>query len=229
MKNLMLPKLITMFILVGLVSFHPMIVNSSSLQAMNVRLNLDSLTCNKTTEAGEDEVYFLVRTDYGKGQGKWVRYPCGNAHQENCHWNMNDGKEPRRIGPYQLDINLNKGQSAVMLVHIMEEDGGLPGDWAQKAGEALQMIDDPKAQAVGVIAQVLGRIASIFELGKDTDDFIGSFAVRVTNDNGSLKYDWIKGERIEKQDGGTMRLETASKGVTVQNVGLLAVSKFKQD
>lgn len=215
----MFPKIfatgIAVFIFAALVCSHPTSVSSNASQSMNVRLNLDSLTCNKTTEAGEDEVYFLITTEHNNGKVESARRPCDTAHQENCHWNMNDGKEPRRIGPSQLDMFIEPGRSAVMYVTIMEEDGGLPGDWVQRAGQALQVTGEPDAMAAGKVLSVLGKFASIFKIGQDTDDLIGSFAVRVTNDKGTLKHEWFQGRGITKQDGGTMRLETASRGTVV--------------
>jgi hypothetical protein len=112
---------------------------------------MDNIWCNKTTEAGEDEVYLLVNYQYRDGRNGTYRIP------NRSHWDLNDDNNPRQVSRVDLFSDfLNFGESVDLNVFIMEEDCG--GNNGQ--GNII------------VSPQILNQ---------GSDDYIGSFSVKITN------------------------------------------------
>ena len=158
--------------------------------ALQTRLNFRRFRCEQTTEAGEDEVYMIVVRTTSEGGYTTYRLPTANGH-----WDLNDGDEPREVGHTTIhQIDLDNHEKANIYVVIMEEDGGLPGNWAEEVGGALAAIPNVYTQAIGVGLQAIGGVFNEFGV-IDTDDYIGSFGVQFENRNGSLDgWHWERGD-----------------------------------
>ena len=160
---------------------------------LRTRLNFRKLVCRKTTEAGQDELYILVIRTTSEGGYAAYRLPAPEGH-----WDIKDNGEQTWIGNTCIhQIDLDRGEKANIYVRIMEEDGGLPGNWAEEVGGALAAIPNAYTQAIGAGLQVIGGVFN--QLGViDTDDFPGSFGVEFENRNGSLDgWHWEAGERAQ--------------------------------
>lgn len=178
---------------------------------ISVGLKMRSLLCNKTTEAGEDEVYILVN---GKSPtGKWnFRLPGSNTH-----WDLNDGNGQRQITDWFVatdNTGLKPNETSIINIAIMEEDGGTVGqlalDAAGKALEECSASGDPYC-----IAGALGvSIANALHLGQDTDDYIGGFTVSMSRDeNGAIHLQYYNFDRCSIFQEGSQ-----------QNFGMTGIS-----
>jgi hypothetical protein len=160
---------------------------------LQTRLNFRRFRCEETTENGEDEIYMLVIRTTSEGGYSVARLP-GLVE----HWDLNDGKEPREVGETTLHkIDLDNHERANIYVVVMEEDGGMPGDWIQRVGNALNVNGEEggMVQVIGKALWAIGGIFNLFGLAQDTDDYIGSFAVQFENRNGSLDgWHWERGD-----------------------------------
>lgn len=136
-----------------------------------VKFGMPYLECFKTTEAGEDEVYLIVTGRWSDGTTFKYRYP-----NETGHWDLNDGEGDPPIRDINL-INLGMGQGSYvdLAVVIMEEDGGSTGGWAALAGAVV----DTLVPEGGGIFSAIGSMLNF----TDSDDYIGSFKVRVYENN----------------------------------------------
>ena len=159
---------------------------------LQTRLNFRRFRCEKTTEAGQDEIYMLVVRTTSEGGYTTYRLPTPNGH-----WDLNDGEEPREVGYTCIhQIDLDNNEKANIYVVIMEEDNGLPGDWIQKVGDALNANGEEGGlvQVIGTALWAIGGIFNVFGI-QDTDDYIGSFGVEFENRNGSLDgWHWERGD-----------------------------------
>lgn len=142
----------------------------ASLNASGARLRFH-MHCDKTTEMGEDEVYYVVTTKKSDGTVNSFRLP-GNG----SHWDMNDnGKKPDVSVDLLKFDDLKKGESMVVIVAVMEEDGGSVKQWLEfgkKLGEEL-----PTGKLTTKVTGILDIMLKIFPDIQDTDDYIGSFRV----------------------------------------------------
>jgi len=172
---------------------------------LKVVLNLQRLICHDTTERGEDEVYIVVGVKHYNGPTGQFRRPADMPHNNAGYWSMNDGERSNsQFGPYGIDeLDVASGHKATLFVTIMEEDGGRPDDWTSRASNILAKVPEKRAQAISEALKDISNIFKLFDI-KDTDDVIGSFAVNVENDNGKLKYEYIRGLGVVSQDGGTI-------------------------
>lgn len=145
------------------------------------------LSCQKTTENGQDEVYILVAGKTSDGREVRNRLPSPSGH-----WDINDGRDPRAFGPVRLvDMPLSPGQSARFVVAIMEEDGGTTQPWQEMAGQILGTIPTGITQALAGFLNTIGK----FLVFHDSDDYIGSFEIKIRNENGALNSEWAALER----------------------------------
>ena len=177
-----------------------------------VRLKLRTLVCNKTTEAGADEVYVLVIGNRSDGAKYTARIPADAPHSAAGHWDMNDGNQPtdnpsgdsRRITNKQLFIgDVSPGQRWDVVILIMEEDGGNSKKWQEAASAAAIESGNPYAIAGGVI---LATFTKLFGgIVNDTDDYIGSFAVSIANNGGNVTTDWRAIDRVSSSQGAEER------------------------
>jgi hypothetical protein len=77
--------------------------------------------------------------------------------------------------------SLKDGESVVVNILFMEEDRSKAAGRAALLADliAKTKTDDPRALVVAGISSAVSRI-----LGQDMDDFIGAYAVKITNNNG---------------------------------------------
>ncbi|WP_265595980.1 hypothetical protein [Verrucomicrobium sp. BvORR106] len=176
---------------------------------MGVELGFRGFACDRTTEDGADEIYMLVFCRRG-GATFSSRLPRDLPQQELGHWDMNDGGQGWKsaVVPYSgdahgindgvlltLDGNLKDGESVEIQVIIMEEDGGNTKKLQEVGSQVLQQTGDPYAVATGVILGALTNLG--FNILADTDDFIGSFGVKVVGvGGGRIRADWKRGDSV---------------------------------
>jgi hypothetical protein len=187
----------------GLTRFLPIailiMVTFSLTSAQTVRLGMRQICCDKTTEAGADEVYILVYGRRSDGQATFEQRLPGPG----MHWDMNDGDQPTDNPNGDAHCRTNKnlftgeipaGQSWDVVVLVMEEDGGTSAQWQRAASSAAIKSGNPYAIAAG---SILAVYTSLFgAIINDTDDYIGSFAAHITNDCGSIHVDWRPIDRV---------------------------------
>ena len=193
--------------------------------ALQTRLNFRRFRCEKTTEAGEDEVYMLVVRTTSEGGYTAYRIPGGNGH-----WSLNDGNDPREVGRTIIhQIDLDDNEKTNIYVRIMEEDQGLPGDWAQKIGDALTASGNDIAEAIGTTLQVIGGVFNAVGL-QDTDDYIGAFGVEYAFKNGSLvDIHWERGGNVYSTDTDNPALGQHSSIIRFNGDGSDYVGEFYVD
>jgi hypothetical protein len=162
-----------------------------------VILYMEKFCCDKTTEAGADEVYMLVVGNRSDGKNFAVRLP------DQGHWDMNDDKNGKTDAPegdshcltskYPFGSQIEPDQTWNLNMLFMEGDGGTTKEIQQIASQVLQRIDDPYAAGAGKILSVLTQLGFKF---KDTDDVLGEVGVRITNDRGQIDVEWSAKDRI---------------------------------
>jgi hypothetical protein len=162
------------------------------------------LACDDTTEEGADEVFIMVigrRTDGATFHSRWPA--------EGQHWDMNDGDQPtdnpsgdsHMITKKPLFAGeLSAGQSWDVVVAIMEEDGGNSKQAQEAASDLLIASANPFAVTGGILLKAITNAGLKFI--NDTDDFIGSFAVHIANDNGTIKVTWNSVDRVKSEITG---------------------------
>lgn len=171
---------------------------AASASPHHFELRVRKICCDKTTEHGADEVYVLVVGKRTDGQTFSARLPADAPHQPSGNWDMNDGDQPTdnpsgdahcRTNKTLFSGDVSSGQTWELVIMFMEEDGGTTESYQKAAGTVLQQIDNPYAQGAGVVISTLTKIGFF---ATDTDDFLGSFGVRVT-DSGA---EWKPMERL---------------------------------
>lgn len=70
---------------------------------------------------------------------------------------------------------------------MMEEDGGTSTEFQGAAATVLMATGNPYTHGAGV---VLGALTKLGFFLTDSDDYIGSFGVQITNNNDSISVDW---------------------------------------
>jgi hypothetical protein len=182
----------------------------SFVMGKTVHLGMRQFCCDKTTEAGADEVYILAYGRRSDGQATFEQRVPGPSQ----HWDMNDGDQPTDNPDGDAHCRTNKtlftgeigpGQSWDLTVLVMEEDGGNSAQWQRAASTAAIRSGNPFAVAGGAILAVYTELFG--GIVNDTDDYIGSFAVHITNDNNNIRVDWKPLDRVDHMipdpnDGG---------------------------
>jgi hypothetical protein len=162
--------------------------------ARRVRLVLERLYCAETTEAGHDEVYFVLGGVDGAGKQIHHRGPdafqSGDADNQTA-WDMNDSgsQQNRLINADLCNEALAPGQTATFGIGFLESDGQ---DWGATVKAAID-IGSKVASLTGAGAGVgiAGQIASWLTgfIPKNQDDALGAFSLQVSNDNGKVVVD----------------------------------------
>lgn len=161
----------------------------------SIRLILETLSCTKTTEAAEDEVYLAVGgRNTKKGEFSSVAPSSDNP------WNMNDsGDLQTRDLYYVIYSGVIPDQSTTDIdVLFLERDGGTPKAALNTAAALAAAVSNgnPYVLAAAGVAKVLAEVFGILGI-KDTDDWLGGFHLTVTNTNGKVRLNWRAGERSE--------------------------------
>jgi hypothetical protein len=162
---------------------------------VNARLALRTLWCNAKTDVSsdEDEIYLLVAGKKSDGTEYTNRLPTGLT------WSLTKGGGPAKQAmeakygpiPNGFDLwsgSLKDGESIVINVLFMDEDNSQAPARAALLSDLVKRIDpnDPKVLLVAGIASAVSRI-----LGANQDDFVGAYAVKITNNNGNKKVDYV--------------------------------------
>jgi hypothetical protein len=158
-----------------------------------VKLFIRKLHCEKTTEAGEDEVYLIVAGRDAKGNAFQERLPSDNGH-----WNLNDGNHDNRsVDNITLwSGSLEDGEAVNLGVIGMEEDGGVPDGWMKLSGFMLSQIPEPHVAAAGYFVGLAGTIVGWLNV-RDSDDYLGHFSVSVNNKAGTIHAAYTLGDRMQ--------------------------------
>jgi hypothetical protein len=182
-------------------------VSSAQKGRAKVEVVLERLECDDTTESGADEVYILAAGKKSDGSVFSQRWPSNNPHQASGHWDMNDSGDAannpsgdsRHITNKTLFVNyLNPGESWDIIFAFMEEDLGSTGEDALPGlAKALQTTPNAYAIAAGTFLQFLTDLG-IMKVNVDSDDYIGSMALHVTNDGGKIVTEWREVDRVSK-------------------------------
>lgn len=171
---------------------NPIQTNSKSF-----RLFMRQLCCDKTTEQGADEVYILVMGQKNDGTKYFDRSPAANYH-----WDMNDGNQPTDnpsgdshciTGKTLFSGDLADGQTWWLNVVIAEEDGGTSKAYQAAAAALLKAIPNPYTAAAGV---VIGAMTALGFNITDSDDWMGMYGVKVTNNGGTINVEWTSKEGL---------------------------------
>lgn len=150
-------------------------------QTTHARLWIETLYCAKTTENGEDEVYVLTSSKKSSEKSATNSRLPGNGQ----HWSTNDsGAKQNLHNIFLWEGDLANGEWVDVYVALMEEDGGTPQDILDK----IAIFSD--------VFKGLAEFLNKFPI-QDTDDFQGSFQVRIKNVNGTLVREWYPIERTE--------------------------------
>jgi hypothetical protein len=166
-----------------------------------VRLLIESMTCNKTTEAGADEVFVMVAARHTDGATSLSRWPGNGSHVD-----MNDGDQPtdnadgdsHTITNRALFIGeLEEGQAYDLAVTLMEEDGGNTAKAQGALATALTNSGNPIAVAGGAVLGVATAMGLKIE---DKDDILGAFSVRIVNADGAFSATFAALDRVEAEE-----------------------------
>ena len=132
---------------------------------MPLSLYFRELCCNKTTEAGADEVYILVAAQKNDGPPVTTRLPADAIRQPNGHWDMNDGDQPTDnptgdshciTNKTLLVTELSEGGTLDAAIMVMEEDGGSLKQFQEVAAQALLQSGNPYAVGAGAMHRPVG-------------------------------------------------------------------------
>jgi hypothetical protein len=135
-------------------------IQSTPLQAQSYRrvvtFGMPYLESFQTTEHSEDEIYLIVSGSSASGKTFQYRFPS-----DSTHWDLNDGEgDPPVENQELIDITMDDGGVVELEVKVMEEDGGAVGQWIKLPSSIPNYVD--------------------------TDDVIGVFSVRITNEKGDI-------------------------------------------
>lgn len=192
---------------------------------VNARIALRTLWCNEKTELShEDEIYLLIAGKKSDGTEYTNRLPTGLT------WSLANSGGPSRqametkYGPipngYDLwSGSLKDGESVVINILFMEEDKSKAPARAELLADLVKNTDsnDPRAIAVAGIATAISKF-----FGQDMDDFVGAYAVKISNNNGNKNIDYIPlegatlvgpnldGKRIDVRGSGAWYLTTVT-------------------
>lgn len=156
-----------------------------------MQIYLRQFCCDKTTEQGADEVYFVATGISDKGQEMNVRKP-GNF----SHWDMNDGDQPNDnpagdshciMDKSICTVDIENGETWNINMAICEEDGGTTHIYQKIASALLMKIGDPFSVTAG---KFLGALTELGVGIQDTDDWMGMIGIRVKNNNGQLSVEY---------------------------------------
>lgn len=159
--------------------------------------------CDKTTENGADELYFLIvgKSQDGETFFNFARWPGIDSHID-----MNDGGQPNDMdqkggGDSHCITNrdivrfkVSDGNSFNFTIIVCEEDRGNSGQYQKAAEEILSKSDDPYAQSGAAILAVLNKFGIKIN---DTDDYMGMFGVSVSSNNGNITTSYKAKEGID--------------------------------
>ena len=166
--------------------------STSETNAKRAQVVLRHLYCAKTTEAGHDEVYYIMGGTDGEGKQISHRGPDatqgGDADNQTA-WDMNDSgdQQNRDLNAVLYDGVLAAEQAATLLFSFLESDGTNFGTTLQAAAGLAQKVDselkdpDPWVKIAAGVAEFVAGIVPT-----NQDDFLGAFALRVKNDNGNV-------------------------------------------
>jgi hypothetical protein len=192
-------------------------------------LGFRAFCCDKTTEAGADEVYMVIVGRSNTGRTLSARLPGDQSH-----WDMNDGDQGRKpaagyggdahcITDGVLFSDIQEGEEWQFVVLMMEEDGGTTRDYQRLASQIGQQVPNPYVQGGAAVLNVLTNLGLF---GSDSDDFMGSCKIFVAKHGGALHADWDRGDdrcELSQDDpeapGNTLRHEFRFKGDGSNYVG----------
>ncbi len=155
------------------------------------------LCCDKTTEQGADEVYITILGTKKGSNDFYTRIPSTTTH-----WDMNDGNQgtDNPTGDSHCISNrtlfhgeLKPGETYFLNVSICEEDGGTTKKYQEIAAEIIKQSGDPYVATAGELISIITKLGGFFT---DTDDWMGMFGVKVTNNDGVISVEWSSKEGI---------------------------------
>jgi hypothetical protein len=190
---------------------------SPSYPDISPTVTIKTLWCNEKTEGTlgmnkQDEVYFILAGKKTGGETYEARLPAGLT------WSLEksggSGKQSLegKYGAFSAwHGTLKSGESVELTFFWMEEDAGKAGDRIKAAARAAKATD-PNDAIIGTAATVGVILGALIE--RDNDDSLGSFAVKITNENGTLKKEWqVKDNCLDKgEDPNGKRFDLSGSG-----------------
>jgi len=187
----------------------------STAQRQQYQMSIPILNCQKTTESGEDEIYFIIVTRTSSGTTTNIRVPFDG------HININDTRHEEkpdptptfwRVGPV-LDFELADNESIEIICNVMEQDDGTPEQY-QSVGDEILAKSRRTRHGIfpsinsDVYKGIIANIASTNHLD-NSDDWIGSIAYRISRMGESLHTTF---RRIDNPNssGGLSQVNTGS-------------------
>ena len=151
----------------------------------NVKVELRTLYCRKTTENGHDEVYLIVGGTHGDGSHFDKLCPGGTGDADGGQaWDFNDSgdKQDRWLRYTVYTAPLGTGRSASIHIVFMESDGSNYGEALQVAGQvAVAAGGNPSLATVGSLINATGLL-------QNRDDCLGALDLVLQNDGGKLRW-----------------------------------------
>jgi len=142
-------------------------------------LLLQELYCKSTTGDGQpDDIYFVVATNSDGAQ------PAAQV-PNNGVWELNDDNRRCVAGQTLWTGELMSGQDVELIIAVFERDSGnISPDTLHEAAEVARLFeDDPEYQEWVAVGEAL---LSFISDPAGTDEFVGSVAVRLVNENGHV-------------------------------------------
>lgn len=187
----------------------PNVANSQGAAKIRATVRLNTMFCGKTTDGvgpanRYDEVYMLVGGIWS--DGNLYKKVLPSEDYPYSQWDFTDQGhddqylDPRYTRPGNTPINRPKpfnselavGESVSLTIIFMEKDGGEDAERAEKLAVAVQTAaqDHPSVTPYTLATQIVAKGVQVF----DQDDLLGVLFIKLSNEDGRLKYTWSVGE-----------------------------------
>ena len=194
-------------VLCAVLSFYGPWVTQSLCIIPGFKLVMTRLHCERTTdERGHDEVFCIHGGINGDGQKTSGRKPGDPGFLDwadadgQTAWDMNDrgDKQDRKFLVPLYQEPLLPGQTANLAFVFIESDNTDPGKYIGLAGEIAQLVGKgvPIVEICGEILKFIGML-----IGKNEDDVLGVFSLKLRNENGKLLVETAPGQFTTVLDG----------------------------
>ena len=98
-----------------------------------------------------------------------------------------ESKPTRNVNDIVLaNIPLAPGQAAKLVVVLLEGGGGTSKPWQEIGAAVLATIPTNVTQAIGAFVSTISQFITF----ADSDDYLGSFEITISNDAGSITSQW---------------------------------------
>lgn len=157
---------------------------------MDLQIILERLHCAGTTEAGHDEVYFVlsgVAPDGTPISGRGPDRTMGGSADNGTAWDMNDSgrQQDQAFNAILHQSRLSPGQSTSLMFSFNESDGtNIAATLAAAAKVAANFANTPLVTAISQGADLLSSL-----IPGNQDDFLGTIGLRIVATEAGLVAD----------------------------------------